>query len=73
MIPCGSSDCSTVATVAVHWPGQPCFMCDACAERARGVAAVMGFALSTEPVEVVLERVQQIINAKDAAKRLGAT
>lgn len=54
MTKCGSAKCEGVAIAKVYWPGnEPIPMCQKCADRARGVADVMGFHLPIEKLQTV--------------------
>jgi hypothetical protein len=47
---CETLVCPELATVRAHWPGQTKRFCQRCADRAKGVAAAMGFELTTEAI-----------------------
>lgn len=50
---CASAGCIAPAAWRVFWPGQTSSMCEACRDRARGVAHAMGFGLAVEPLHQV--------------------
>jgi len=47
---CGTRTCTTNAAYRVHWPGSPICLCRSCADRAKRIVDVMGFALSVDPL-----------------------
>ncbi len=48
---CSQVVCTETATVRMFWPGKQCSpLCPTCADRAKDVAAALGFELVVEPL-----------------------
>lgn len=64
--------CADEATVYANWPGQPLPFCLACAQRAEGIAQVMGFTLTVIPLEFFIAKGIADAKVHDAEARLAA-
>lgn len=54
-VKCGTKTCDKQAVGVVHWPGnQPLPMCHGCGLRATNIAQAMGFTLSVESLDPVV-------------------
>lgn len=63
MSACTSKGCAEPAAFLVHWPGRSSPMCLKHMAQAQGVAAAMGFDLSTEAIGAELEVLRAMANA----------